>query len=166
MDQTIGRNKMTTPEQAIQEFERQAIEVRKKVISEGSRDQYSNSSTKFLIWMRDNKRHLCTDHLLEAIGNAQTTKEVRKKVHEFVSNPVLERPPIKFDQFTALDFTTWIMSLGKSEQDGLPGRQPGTSTLNIHRAALKRCVYITWFDPACFVIMAKQYPQIVRRNYQ
>ena len=129
---------MTTPEQNLEEFERQAIAVRRKVISESSRDQYNNSSARFLIWMSGNKPHLCTEHLLQAIGQAQTPKEVRKKVQEFISNPVLERPPIKFDDFKALDFTTWIMSLAKTDQDGEPGRPPGVSALNTHRAALKR----------------------------
>ncbi|KAI9912036.1 hypothetical protein PsorP6_009511 [Peronosclerospora sorghi] len=112
-------------------WETEVADIRANTNEPRSRNVYLNSTQKLLEWLFMNKQHLLTKQFKDAIQRLQQTGlsltgSVRK-----VLMGSSELPLIKFDELTAKDFMTWIVSLTKKD-----GERPGYSTFNSHRAAL------------------------------
>ncbi|KAI9906370.1 hypothetical protein PsorP6_002975 [Peronosclerospora sorghi] len=68
-----------------------------------------------------NKQHLLTEQFKDAIQRLQQTGLSLTGSGRKVLVGSSELPPIKFDELTAKDFMTWIVSLTKKD-----GERPGT----------------------------------------
>ena len=99
--------------------------IRSNTVAQNSRAIYVNSNVKFLIWINDHKRHLLTDDFIEYLDNNQARPSTIKA---FLSQNEIH--PIKFDEITAVDFMTWIVSIRMRN-----GNKPGYSSYNSHRSA-------------------------------
>ena len=114
----------------LEELEEKVTEIERNAVAQVSRGIYQNSSARFLKWVYVNKRHLLTQSFISSVeldSNGEPTDHSIKSILSIQP----EQPPIHFEELTARDFLTWIVSLRKKD-----GTVPGYSSYNSHRSAL------------------------------
>lgn len=84
-------------------------------VSESSRRTYLQICTRFLLWVVEHAPELATEYFLQEVSREVNLVKKRKLIHEFISNPDREKPPIKFGNLTVEHVVFWCNSNVKSD---------------------------------------------------
>lgn len=107
-------------------------------LSQGSKDMYLNSCTRFLSWLYQNVRSLFTEQFVVAMrGQAVTRAAIKQYLRDKRASS-----PINFTLLTVENFFSWIITLKKGD-----GSYLSTSTYNNHRSSLAYLFRIYHFIP-------------------
>ena len=105
------------------ELEAEVNEIRNNTVSAKSRAVYVNSNVNFIRWLHEHKRHLLNGEFIAASDN-MSKASIKRLLNQRAIHPIL------FDDITAAEFMTWIVSLRTKS-----GSKPGYSSCNGHRSA-------------------------------
>ena len=103
--------------------------IRANRVSPSSRKQYRRSSIRFITWLLQNNRDICTPTLIQAVEQNPDIPLKQVIVAELDKAP--QNAPVHFESITAEVFLTYIITLRKPD-----GNKPGVSSCGTHRAGL------------------------------
>ncbi|KAJ3112697.1 hypothetical protein HDU96_004294, partial [Phlyctochytrium bullatum] len=104
--------------------------IRANNINPRSRKSYHASSTKMLLWFLKNKPDVLNPDFAGLFNEDMTEAQMKAAITDVIKGAP-ENPPLNFENFTARDFFSWLVTLRKRD-----GEKPGSKAYDTARSAL------------------------------